>query len=111
MKGVADSKITWICPWWKLKYATIELYDHCIPISGLHYSTFILPSYLCRHYGHPQFIVTILPHYEGFSIKQDFLDKVKTLWPHRSLEQNIHITADVTTDENYNAWVAMQALE
>ena len=53
MKGVADSEIAWICPWCKLKYTTIELYDHCIPIPGLHYSTFISPSRLCRQYGHP----------------------------------------------------------
>ena len=43
MKGVADSEIIWICPWWKLKYATIELYDHYVPIPELHYSTFVQP--------------------------------------------------------------------
>ena len=107
MKGVADSEITWICPWWKLKYATIELYDHCIPIPGLHYSTFITPSRLYCQYGRPQFIVTVLPHFEGFPLRQDFLDKVKTLWPRRSLERNMHLTADVTTDDNYKAWVVM----
>ena len=36
---------------------------------------------------------------------------MKTLWPRRSLEQNMHLTADVTTDDNYKAWVSMQALE
>ena len=46
MKDVTDFEIAWICPWWKLKYATLELYDHCIPIPGLHYSTFISPSHL-----------------------------------------------------------------
>ena len=61
MKGVVDLEITWICPWWKLKYATLELYDHCIPIPGLHYSTFITPSRLCRQYECPQFIMAILP--------------------------------------------------
>ena len=107
MKGVADSEITWICPWWKLKYATIELYDHCVPIPGLHYSTFISPSRLYRQYGCPQFIVTVLPNFKGFPIRQDFLDNVKTLWPRRSLERNMHLTADVTTDDNYKTWVAM----
>ena len=109
MKGIADSKIVWICSWWKLKYATIELYDHYIPILGLHFFTFISPSCFYRQYGHPQFIVTVLPNFEGFLLRQDFLDKVKTLWPRRSLERNIHLTADVTTNENYKAWVAMQA--
>ena len=103
MKGVADSEIAQICPWWKLNYATIELYDHCIPIPGLHHSTFISPSQLYRQYGHPQFIMTILSDFEGFPLRQDFLDKVKTLWPHRSLERNMHLTTDVTTDENYKA--------
>ena len=42
---------------------------------------------------------------------QDFLNKVKTLWPHGSLERNTHMTANVTTDDNYKAWVAMQASE
>ena len=111
MKGFADSEIAWIFPWWKLKYATLELYDHCVPIPGLHLSTFITPSHLCHQYGRPQFIVTILPHFEGFPLRQDFLDKVKTLWPRRSLERNMHLTADVTTDDNYKAWVAMQASE
>ena len=69
MKGVADSEITWICPWWKLKCATLKLYDHCVPIPGLHYSTFILPSRLCRQYGRPQFIVTVLPNFKGFPLK------------------------------------------
>ena len=55
--------------------------------------------------------MTILPHFEGFPLRQDFLDKVKTLWPRRSLERNIHLTTDVTTDDNYKAWVAMQASE
>ena len=55
--------------------------------------------------------MTILPHFEGFSLKQDFLDKVKTLWPRRSLEWSTHLTANVTTDDNYKAWVAMQASE
>ena len=55
--------------------------------------------------------MTVLPHFEGFPLKQDFLDKVKTLWPRRSLERNMHMIADVTTDDNYKAWVAMQALE
>ena len=109
MKGVADSKITWICPWQKLKYATLELYNHCIPILGLHYSTFISPSRLCRQYGRLQFIVIIRPTFEGFPLRHDFLDKVKTLWPRRSLERNMYLTADVTTDDNYKAWVAMQA--
>ena len=111
MKGIADSEIIWICPWWKLKHATIELYDHYVPIPGLHYSTFISPSRLCRQYGHPQFIVTVLPNFEGFSPRQDFLDKVKTLWPRRLLERNMRLTADMTTDDNYKAWVFMQASE
>ena len=99
MKGVADSEIAWICPWWKLKYATLELYDHCVPILRLHLFTFITPSCLCHQYGR----VTVLPHFEGFPLKQDFLDKMKTLWPRRSLEQNTHLTTDVTTDYNYKA--------
>ena len=107
MKGVADSEITWIFPWWKLKYATLELYAHCIPIPGLHYSTFISPSRLYRQYGRSQYIITVLSHFEGFPLRQDFLDKVKTLWPCRSLERNMHLTADVTTDDNYKAWVAI----
>ena len=69
MKGVVDSEITWICPWWKLKYATIELYGHYLPLPGLRYSTFISPSRLCRQYGCPQFIVTIIPNFEGFLLK------------------------------------------
>ena len=109
MKGVTDSEITWICPWWKLKYATIELYDHCVPIPGLYYSTFISSSGLCRQYGHPQFIVTVLSNFKGFPLRQDFLDKVKTLWPRRLLERNMHLTADVTTDDDYKTWVLMQA--
>ena len=109
MKDVADSEIIWICSWWKIKYATLELYDHCVPIPGLHHSTFISPSRLCRQYGRPQFIVTFLPNFEGFPIRQDFLDKVKSLWPRRLLERNMHLTADVTTDDNYKAWVVMQA--
>ena len=111
MKGVADSEIAWICPWWKLKYATIEQYDNCIPILGLHYSTFISPSHLYRQYGCPQFIVIVLPNFEGFHLRQDFLDKVKTLWPRRLLERNMDLTANVTTDDNYKAWVVMQASE
>ena len=55
--------------------------------------------------------MTVLPHFEGFSLRQDFLDKVKTLWPRRSLDRNTYLTADVTTDDNYKAWVAMQASE
>ena len=55
--------------------------------------------------------MTVLPNFEGFSLRQDFLDKVKILWPRRSLEQNMHLTADMTTDDNYKAWVAMQASE
>ena len=55
--------------------------------------------------------MTILPRFEGFSLKQNFLDKVKTLWPRRLLEQNIHLITDVTTDDNYKAWIAMQASE
>ena len=111
MKGVTDSEITWICPWQKLKYATIELYDHYVSIPGLYYSTFITPSRLCRQYGCSQFIVTILPNFEGFPLRHDFLDKMKTLQPRRSLERNMHLTADVTTNDNYKAWVAMQASE
>ena len=55
--------------------------------------------------------MTVLLHFKGFPLKQDFLDKVKTLWPRRSLERNTHLTADVTTDNNYKAWVTMQASE
>ena len=111
MKGIVDSEITWICPWWKMKYATLELYDHCISIPGLHYSAFISPSRLYRQYGCPQFIVIVLPNFEGFPIRQDFLDKLKTLWPRRLLERNMHLTADMTTNDNYKAWVVMQASE
>ena len=111
MKGIADLEITWIYSWWKVKYATVELYDHCFPISGLHYSTSISPSRLHRQYGRPQFIVTVLPNFESFPLRQDFLDKVKTLWPHRLLERNMHLTADITTDDNYKAWVTMQVSE
>ena len=111
MKDITDSEIAWTCPWWKLKYATIELYDNCVPIPGLCFSTFISPSCLYRQYGRRQFIVTVLPNFEIFSLMQDFLDKVKTLWPPRSLERNMHLIIDITTDDNYKAWVAMQALE
>ena len=104
MKGIADSEIAWICPWWKLKYATIELYDHCIPIPRIHFYAFIPPSRLCHQYDRPQFIVTVLPNFESFSLRQDFLDN-------RSLEWNMHLTVDVTTDDNYKTWAAMQALE
>ena len=103
MKGIVDSEITWICPWWKLKYATIELYDHYIPILGLHYSTFITLSCLYHQYGRPQFIMNVLPNFEGFPLRQDFLDKVKTLWPHRLLERNMCLTVNVTIDDNYKA--------
>ena len=71
------------------------------------HSTFISPSRLYRQYGRPQFIVTVLPNFEGFLIRQDFLDKVKTLWPCRLLERNMHLTAD----DNYKAWVAIRASE
>ena len=111
MKGVTDSEIAWVCSWWKLKYVTIELYGQCLPIPGLHYSTFISPSRLCRQYGRPQFIVTILSDFEGFPLRQDFLDKVKTLWPRRSLERNMYRTANLRTDDNYKAWIAMQVIE
>ena len=67
----------------------------------------ILPSRLYHQYGRLQFIVTVLPNFEGFPLRHDFLDKVKSLWPHRSLERNMHLTAD----DNYKAWVAMQASE
>ena len=53
----------------------------------------------------------VLPNFEGFSLRQDFLDKVKSLWPHRLLEWNMHLTADVTTDDDYKVWVVMQASE
>ena len=39
------------------------------------------------------------------------LHKVKTLWPRRLLERNMHLIADVTTDDNYKAWVIIQASE
>ena len=55
--------------------------------------------------------MTVLPNFKGFPIRQEFLDKVKTLWPHRLLERNMHLTADVTTDDDYKAWVVMQASE
>ena len=55
--------------------------------------------------------MTVLSNFEGFPIRQYFLDKVKILWPRRSLEQNIHLTADITINDNYKAWVAMQILE
>ena len=56
-------------------------------------------------------ILSSLPHFEGFPLRQDFLDKVKTLWPRRSLERNMHLTVDITTDDNYKVWIAMQASE
>ena len=55
--------------------------------------------------------MTVLPNFEGFPLRQDFLDKVKILWPRRSLKRNMHLTADVTTNDNYKAWVAMQFSE
>ena len=55
--------------------------------------------------------MTVLPNFEGFPIRQDFLDKVKSLWPRRLLERNMHLTADVTTDDDYKAWVVMQTSE
>ena len=55
--------------------------------------------------------MTVLPNFEGFPLRQDFLDKVKTLWPHRSLERNMHLTANVTIDDSYKAWVAIQTSE
>ena len=65
----------------------------------------------CHQYGRPQFIMTVLSNFEGFPIRQDFLDKVKTQWPRRSLERNMHLIVDVTTNDNYKAWVVMQASE
>lgn len=111
MKSITDAEITWTCPWWKLKYATIELYDHCVPLPGLRFSTFITPSRLCCQYGRRQFMVTVLPNFEGFPLRQDFLDKVKTLWPRRTLERNLNPNADVTTDDCYKSWVVMQSAE
>ena len=55
--------------------------------------------------------MTVLPNFEGFPIRQDFFDKVKSLWSRRLLERNMHLTADVTTDDDYKAWVVMQASE
>ena len=55
--------------------------------------------------------MNILPNFEGFTLRQNFLDKVRTLWSRSSLERNMHLTVDVTTDDNYKAWVAMQASE
>ena len=61
MKGIANSEIAWICPWWKLKYATLEHYDHCVPIPGLHLSTFITPSRLFHQYGCPSSLWLFYP--------------------------------------------------
>ena len=111
MKNIADSEIAWACPWWKLKYATIELYNQCVPILGLRFSIFISPSILYHQYGRRQFIVTILHNFEGFPLRHDFLEKVKTLWPRRTLEWNLNPNADVTIDYNYKTWVTIQVIE
>ena len=55
--------------------------------------------------------MTVLTNFEGFPLKQDFLNKVKTLWPRRSLERKMYLIADVTTGDNYKACVVMQASE
>ena len=39
------------------------------------------------------------------------MDKVKTLWPRRLLERNMHLTVDITIDDNYKAWVVIQTSE
>ena len=82
-----------------------------LQIQRLHYSTFITPFRLYRQYGCPQFIVIVLPNFKGFPLRQDFLDKVKTLWPRRSLQRNMHLIADITTNDNYRTWVVIQASE
>ena len=39
----SDTLIHWTCLWWRLQHITLHSYTHCVPVAGLHFSTFYNP--------------------------------------------------------------------
>ena len=76
LRNRQDNDIRWQCPWWSLSEVTIELFGHCVPLAGLHYSNFYTPSRLCRHYGKIERIVLVLPDFETSPLHPRFLDQI-----------------------------------
>ena len=80
LRSRQDSDIRWECPWWSLTEVTIELFGHCVPLAGLHYSSFYTPSRLYRQYGQIQRIVPVLPDFETSPLHPQFLDQISQTW-------------------------------
>ena len=103
-----DNDIRWHCPWWPLTEVTTELFGHCVPLAGLHYSSFYTPSRLCRQYGQIQRIVSVLPEFETSRLHSRLLDRISQTWCGRHRLINVVFHSSTVTDDSYKAWVMLQ---
>ena len=73
----SDDKIQWHWSWWQLSHMTREFFGHCVPLAGLHFTSFYTPSRLCRQYGLGQHIVHLLPNFKPSHLRPQFLEKIQ----------------------------------
>ena len=106
-----DTKVQWMCPWWRLRHVTTQSYTQCVPIAGLYSATFYNPMRLCRQYGQKQLIVGPMHEFEPGPLSQNFLDNLIATWPHRTIQRYIEYDEDRSTDDQYKQWIQLQQRE
>ena len=88
---------------------TREFFGHCVPLAGLHSTSFYTPSRLYRQYGLEQHVVTVLPDFEPSRLRMQFLEKIQHDWPGRRIEWNLRFDRSAETSDDYKVMRAVQA--
>ena len=90
---------------------TIRSYTYCVPIAGLHSTTFYNPARLCRQFGQKQLIMGPVHEFGLGHLSQNFVENLVGTWPRRTILRHIGYDGDLSTDDQYKEWIQLQQTE
>ena len=102
-----EESICWHCPWWKLSFVTTSVIGDCVQIASFGTVTFYTPLRVCRQYGRVQRILHPVPSFAPYAVTPFFLREICSHWTSRSFARNLSFTQELTTDDEYKAWVEL----
>ena len=100
-----EESICWHCPWLKLSFVTTSVIDNCVQIASFGTITFCIPLRVCRQYGKVQKILHPVPSFTPYAVTPFFLREIRSRWASRFVARNLSFTQELTTDDEYKAWI------
>ena len=90
-----------------MSFVTTSVIDNCVQIASFGTITFYTPLRVWRQYGKVQRILHPVPSFTPYAVTPFFLREIRSRWASRSFARNLSFYQELTTDDEYKAWVEL----